>query len=117
MHHRNDEPEVLCAVLWCFLQVSAARDAIGDADFFLVARTDARGANAKYGLEVRPLKERAALIRLDINNHPVLRASLCVTVSHSRATQLTHVPVHRGLKPPFLQMFDIICRLHGKHII
>jgi hypothetical protein len=34
-------------------QVSAARDAIGDADFFLVARTDARGANAKYGLEVR----------------------------------------------------------------
>jgi 2-methylisocitrate lyase-like PEP mutase family enzyme len=35
------------------LQVSAARDAIGDADFFLVARTDARGANAKYGLEVR----------------------------------------------------------------
>lgn len=34
------------------MQVSAARDAIGDADFFLVARTDARGANAKYGLEV-----------------------------------------------------------------
>lgn len=34
------------------LQVSAAREAIGDADFFLVARTDARGANAKYGLEV-----------------------------------------------------------------
>lgn len=32
--------------------MSAARDAIGDADFFLVARTDARGANAKYGLEV-----------------------------------------------------------------
>jgi hypothetical protein len=34
--------------------VSAAREAIGDADFFLVARTDARGVNAKYGLEVRP---------------------------------------------------------------
>jgi 2-methylisocitrate lyase-like PEP mutase family enzyme len=33
--------------------VSAAREAIGDADFFLVARTDARGVNAKYGLEVR----------------------------------------------------------------
>jgi hypothetical protein len=37
------------------LQVSAAREAIGDADFFLVARTDARGANAKYGLEVSQL--------------------------------------------------------------
>jgi hypothetical protein len=35
--------------------VSAAREAIGDADFFLVARTDARGVNAKYGLEVRKL--------------------------------------------------------------
>ncbi|KAF8064649.1 carboxyvinyl-carboxyphosphonate phosphorylmutase [Scenedesmus sp. PABB004] len=32
-------------------KVSAAREAIGDADFFLVARTDARGVNAKYGLE------------------------------------------------------------------
>eukprot|EP00879_Flechtneria_rotunda_P013606 GHRR01014212.1.p1 GENE.GHRR01014212.1~~GHRR01014212.1.p1 ORF type:complete len:246 (+),score=68.49 GHRR01014212.1:762-1499(+) len=32
-------------------KVSAAREAIGNADFFLVARTDARGANAKYGLE------------------------------------------------------------------
>lgn len=29
----------------------AARDAIGDADFFLVARTDARGTSAKNGLE------------------------------------------------------------------
>lgn len=29
----------------------AARDAIGDSDFFLVARTDARGTSAKYGLE------------------------------------------------------------------
>jgi len=32
-------------------KVAAARDAIGDADFFLVARTDARGTSAKYGLE------------------------------------------------------------------
>ncbi|MEW5301814.1 MAG: hypothetical protein WDW36_004649 [Sanguina aurantia] len=32
-------------------KVYAARDAIGDSDFFLVARTDARGTSAKYGLE------------------------------------------------------------------
>ena len=32
-------------------KVAAAREAIGDADFFLVARTDARGSSAKYGLE------------------------------------------------------------------
>ena len=32
-------------------KVSAAREAIGDADFFLVARTDARSASAKRGLE------------------------------------------------------------------
>lgn len=32
-------------------QIAAAREAIGDADFFLVARTDARGTSAKYGLE------------------------------------------------------------------
>lgn len=29
----------------------AAREAIGDADFFLVARTDARGVSARHGLE------------------------------------------------------------------
>eukprot|EP00878_Enallax_costatus_P003766 GHUV01003982.1.p1 GENE.GHUV01003982.1~~GHUV01003982.1.p1 ORF type:complete len:348 (+),score=58.38 GHUV01003982.1:155-1198(+) len=32
-------------------KISAAREAIGGEDFFLVARTDARGINAKYGLE------------------------------------------------------------------
>jgi len=32
-------------------KISAAREAIGDADFFLVARTDARGVSARYGLE------------------------------------------------------------------
>ena len=32
-------------------KVAAAREVIGDADFFLVARTDARGTSAKYGLE------------------------------------------------------------------
>lgn len=32
-------------------KVAAARQAIGDSDFFLVARTDARGSSAKYGLE------------------------------------------------------------------
>ncbi|EFJ40546.1 hypothetical protein VOLCADRAFT_84447 [Volvox carteri f. nagariensis] len=32
-------------------KIAAAREAIGDADFFLVARTDARGTSAKYGLE------------------------------------------------------------------
>lgn len=32
-------------------KVAAAREAIGDSDFFLVARTDARGSSAKYGLE------------------------------------------------------------------
>lgn len=32
-------------------KIYAAREAIGDADFFLVARTDARGTSAKYGLE------------------------------------------------------------------
>ena len=32
-------------------QIAAAREAIGDHDFFLVARTDARGTSAKYGLE------------------------------------------------------------------
>lgn len=31
-------------------KVAAARAAIGDADFFLIARTDARGTSAKYGL-------------------------------------------------------------------
>ncbi len=32
-------------------KIAAAREAIGDADFFLVARTDARATSAKYGLE------------------------------------------------------------------
>lgn len=32
-------------------KVAAARQAIGGEDFFLVARTDARGTSAKYGLE------------------------------------------------------------------
>lgn len=32
-------------------KIAAARMAIGDADFFLVARTDARSCSAKYGLE------------------------------------------------------------------
>jgi hypothetical protein len=32
-------------------KIYAAREAIGDADFFLVARTDARGTSAKYGVE------------------------------------------------------------------
>ncbi|KXZ45184.1 hypothetical protein GPECTOR_57g474 [Gonium pectorale] len=32
-------------------KIAAAREAIGDSDFFLVARTDARGTSAKYGLE------------------------------------------------------------------
>lgn len=49
------------AALSTLPQVSAARDAIGDADFFLVARTDARGANAKYGLEVREWHTTAVL--------------------------------------------------------
>lgn len=31
-------------------KVSAARAAIGDSDFFLIARTDARGTSAKHGL-------------------------------------------------------------------
>lgn len=33
------------------IQIAAAREAIGSSDFFLVARTDARGISAKYGLE------------------------------------------------------------------
>jgi hypothetical protein len=45
------------------LQVSAAREAIGDADFFLVARTDARGVNAKYGLEVSGCEIRIVQLR------------------------------------------------------
>lgn len=32
-------------------KIFAAREAIGDADFFLVARTDARATSAKHGLE------------------------------------------------------------------
>ena len=32
-------------------KVAAAREAIGDADFFLVARTDARGTSAKFGFD------------------------------------------------------------------
>ena len=32
-------------------KISAARDAIGDADFFLVARTDARATSKIYGLQ------------------------------------------------------------------
>ena len=31
-------------------KIASARDAIGDADFFLVARTDARATSAKSGL-------------------------------------------------------------------
>ena len=31
-------------------RISAARAVIGDADFFLIARTDARGTSAKHGL-------------------------------------------------------------------
>lgn len=31
-------------------KIASARDAIGDADFFLVARTDARATSAKTGL-------------------------------------------------------------------
>ncbi|KAA8546498.1 hypothetical protein F0562_002763 [Nyssa sinensis] len=31
-------------------KIASARDAIGDSDFFLVARTDARATSAKYGL-------------------------------------------------------------------
>lgn len=52
------------------LQVSAAREAIGDADFFLVARTDARGINAKYGLEVRVL-HRLQSSTQNISNVPL----------------------------------------------
>ena len=33
------------------LQVAAAREAIGDADFFLIARTDARATSSKRGLD------------------------------------------------------------------
>ena len=32
-------------------KVAAAREAIGSADFFLIARTDARSCSAKYGLQ------------------------------------------------------------------
>lgn len=32
-------------------KVAAAREAIGSADFFLIARTDARGCSAKHGLQ------------------------------------------------------------------
>lgn len=32
-------------------QVAAAREAIGDADFFLIARTDARATSSKRGLD------------------------------------------------------------------
>jgi len=31
-------------------KIASARDAIGDADFFLIARTDARALSAKTGL-------------------------------------------------------------------
>lgn len=31
-------------------KIASARDAIGNADFFLVARTDARATSAKLGL-------------------------------------------------------------------
>lgn len=32
-------------------KIASARDAIGDSDFFLVARTDVRATSAKSGLE------------------------------------------------------------------
>lgn len=32
-------------------KIASARDAIGNSDFFLVARTDARATSAKHGLE------------------------------------------------------------------
>lgn len=47
-HMRNKEVIDMDAMA---AKVYAAREAIGGADFFLVARTDARGVNAKYGLE------------------------------------------------------------------
>lgn len=33
------------------MQVAAAREVIGDADFFLIARTDARATSSKRGLD------------------------------------------------------------------
>lgn len=41
----------LNALPWSLFKVYAARQAIGDSDFFLVARTDARGTSAKRGME------------------------------------------------------------------
>lgn len=32
-------------------KIASARDAIGNSDFFLVARTDVRATSAKHGLE------------------------------------------------------------------
>lgn len=48
------DPVIHLKLFWTacvHFQVYAARQAIGDSDFFLVARTDARGTSAKRGLE------------------------------------------------------------------
>ena len=45
-------PSLFTSISHCAVaQVAAAREAIGDADFFLIARTDARATSSKRGLD------------------------------------------------------------------
>lgn len=62
------------------LQVAAAREAIGDADFFLIARTDARATSSKRGLD-------EAINRANIYLVPIL--SLCICVAFATLSACT----------------------------
>lgn len=59
-------------------KIAAARDVIGDADFFLVARTDARATSAKTGL-----------------SEAIARANLYMEVSHSTNGSVFSTSHHR----------------------
>lgn len=50
-----------------FWQVAAAREAIGDADFFLIARTDARATSSKRGLDEAINRANIYLVRITPN--------------------------------------------------
>lgn len=50
----------------CLFKVYAARQAIGDSDFFLVARTDARGTSAKRGMEESITRANLYYVRLNL---------------------------------------------------
>ena len=84
------------------LQVAAAREAIGDSDFFLIARTDARATSSKRGLD-------EAINRANI--YLVCRLlHLCI----SSALPLHHLPISLASCFAFATPFALtitLCRL------